>query len=187
MFLSPQPRDRPLPHIPLEGNSCNMVLNTTQPTSSALMDNKENVIFKPASSVLRNTNGRRPRSRTNNSPSTIVISREASRDSRRRRTQSPPTVHAVRFPVEDTDIEMATVETPSDSNCTEHQNTRQQDTQPSVHLPRYLKRAPYTPISPTALETVDPSLKGVAIEFILDSLKIIGPQYVLILSTNHLS
>lgn len=162
-----------------------MVFNTTQPTSSTLMDNKENVIFKPASSVLRNTNGRRPRSRTNNSPSPIVIPREASRDSRRRRPQSPPTAHSVRFPVEDTDVEMATVE-PSDSNCTD-QNTQRQDTQANVHLPRYLKRAPYTPISPTALEAVDSSLKDVAMEFILDSLKIIGPQYVLILSTHHLS
>lgn len=118
-----------------------MVLNAPQSTSSStLMDNNENVVYKPASSVKhQRTTIAFP---TNNSPSPIVASREAPQDSRRRRTQSPPTVHSLRFPVEDADVEMATVETPSDSNCTE-----QQDTQLSVHLPRYLELALFTSMS----------------------------------------
>lgn len=150
-----------------------MVLNTSQPVSPELFNNKENVIVKPDSSVLRNVNGRRPRSRMNNTPSPIVIAREAARDPRRRRPQSPvvstpvstPT-HTLRFAVEDADVEMTSVGTPSEENCSQR----------SIHLPRHLRRPAFKEISSAALEAVDVELKDVAKEYILEKLQSVGRQ-----------
>lgn len=146
-----------------------MVLNTFHPVSHALFDNKENVVFKSSSSVLRNANGRRPRSRTHNTPSPIVVAREVARDPRRRRTLSPPVVTPtppLRFAAEEADVEMTDVETPSQSNCPQR----------SVQLPRYLRRPAFKEISPTALQAVDAELKDVATEYILEKLESVGQQ-----------
>lgn len=155
-----------------------MVLASTQPISSPPMDNKENLKQPSSTNVLRNTNGRRPRSRTNNTPSPVVVTREIGRETRHRRTQSPPATpavqapltptHGVRFPVEDPDVEMTDATPPSTSS----------DTQQSIQLPRYLRRPAFKDISPAALDVIDEDLKGVPTEYIIEKLQVIGQQWV---------
>ena len=111
-------------------------------------------------SKARNSNGRRLCSRTNITPSPIIASREVTRNPRHPHSQAPS--QALRFSVED--VEVADIKTGSNRS------------QKNVQLPKCLKRAPFVDISPAALEAVDPKLKGVALEFILDGLKVSGPQ-----------
>jgi hypothetical protein len=224
------------------------------------MENKENIIFKPSLSILRHTNSRRPRSRTKNT--SLVVVRAAPRKLHRHYAQSSPATYFwVRFPIDDTAVEMSDNDTPTPSepqcapnntsninttrqsasqqnsqpqtvhytqsppatqswlrfpiddadvemlmdrqvtttlgsNCTPQnafqQNTAQQSTpqqnrqqrtvQRTVQLPRILKRAPFQEVTSEAIEAVDSALKDVALGFILDNLKAIGPQYVLTFS-----
>ena len=46
----------------------------------------------------------------------------------------------------------------------------------TVHLPRYLRRAPSKHVTSDALEAIDPGLKVDAKNFILDSFKFLGPR-----------
>ena len=132
----------------------------TTPTSKARKNN-----FAFTSSVLRNSNGRRLRSRSNIMHSAVIASREAARNPRhRRRMYSQGPSHVLRFSVKLEDVEVADKTTGSNRP------------QKNVRLPRRLLRAPFVDISPAALEAVDPQLKGVALEFILDGLKVLGPE-----------
>ena len=110
-------------------------------------------------SKARNSDGRRLRSRTNIRPSPIIASREATRNPRHLHSQAPS--QALLFSVED--VEVADTKPGSDR-------------QKTVKLPKCLKRAPFVAISPAALEAVDAKLKGVALESIINGLKLLGPQ-----------
>ncbi|KAF8501853.1 hypothetical protein BU17DRAFT_58869 [Hysterangium stoloniferum] len=61
--------------------------------------------------------------------------------------------------------------------------TASNGSQPSIQLPRQLRRATFREISPDALEAVDPELKGVALEYILQSLQLVGQQMLAVAST----
>ncbi|KAF8488126.1 hypothetical protein JB92DRAFT_1449636 [Gautieria morchelliformis] len=136
-----------------------MVLSTSLSVSPAVFDNKENVVFRFSQSVLRNTNGRRARSRANNTSSPVVITRESARGPRRRTQSVAPTRTPPRFPVED-------VGTPSGSN----------GPQGIIQLPRTLGRPAFKAIPAGVLEAVDADLKGVALEYLHQKLQRFGPQ-----------
>ncbi|KAF8577828.1 hypothetical protein K439DRAFT_1396231 [Ramaria rubella] len=149
-----------------------MVLKHNQPITPIIFTNKENIIFKPSTVVLCNTNGRRPRSHSLSTPP-VLVAREASRDPAHRRAQSStvrtPT-RTLRTAAEDLEVEIAEVIAPDGS-------------QRSVKLPRHLKRPTFRDISPAALEAVDPDLKGVAMEYILQSLQAVGPRMLTVAAT----
>ncbi|KAF8488125.1 hypothetical protein JB92DRAFT_1450177 [Gautieria morchelliformis] len=136
-----------------------MVLGTSLSVSPAVFDNKENVVFRFSQSVLRNTNGRRARSRANNSSSPVVITRESARGPCRRTQSVAPTRTPPRFPVED-------VGTPSGSN----------GPQGIIQLPRTLGRPAFKAIPAGILEAVDADLQGVALEYLHQKLQRFGPQ-----------
>ncbi|HEV7736742.1 MAG TPA: hypothetical protein VGO47_05135 [Chlamydiales bacterium] len=130
--------------------------------TQALNNNKENVIIHP----LRNSNGRRPRTRRANTPSPIYLAREAARDPRRRRTLSPPVLtqkQSMHLALDnDMDIDMGDMRSP--------------ELQRTLQLPRRLNRPIFKAISPEALEAVDPDLKGVALEYLREKLELVGAE-----------
>ena len=154
-----------------------MARNTTESTSAD--KNKENVTVGQSSSVLRNANGRRSRSRPrpNNVPPPVVITREAARDPVRRHTQSPAPVTPTLALRPSIDFEVAETASSTDTAATQNK----------LSLPRRLKRPPFCEIAPAAIENVDPDLKGVAMEYIHQNLQRVGRQYVSILTLNLLS
>ena len=50
-----------------------------------------------------------------------------------------------------------------------------------INLPRYLARPDYREISKEAIAAVDPQLKDVTMDYILDGLEVLGPRFVLLL------
>jgi len=144
-----------------------MVLSTTQSNflARSANNNKENIVAKHS----RNDNVRRLRTRPLNTPSPSATAREAARDPRRR-AQAPHTTPAssrsVRISVQDVDVDMNDLPTPSTSH----------GLQRSIQLPRHLGRPTFREISPAALEAVDPELKGVALEYIHRNLQLVGQQ-----------
>lgn len=142
-----------------------MILNTTQSISAVPFHKNENIVFKPSASVLRNANGRRPRSRTNNMPSPVVISREAARDPVRRRPAPVAPGRTLRAAVKDPLAQIANIVNAS-------------PTPTRIAIPKRLRRPAFCEIAPAAIEAVDPDLKGVKLEYIHQKLQHIGQRYV---------
>ena len=83
----------------------------------------------------------------------------------------PPRSHSARNPRNRRHGRMSHSQEPS-----QHEVLRFSTDLEEVELPRILKRAPFVCISRAALEAVDPELKEIPLEFIIDGLKLLGPQ-----------
>ena len=107
----------------------------------------------------RKSKGRRLHPRTNITASPIIASQEATRNPHHQEA-----LQVLRFSVELEDVEVAGKATGSNRP------------QKVVQFPRRLLRPPFVAISPAALEAVDPQLKEVALEFIYNGLRMLGPE-----------